>query len=100
MVPHVASRTARSGRTDIIPPDMPIRVLHVGLGPIGLGVVRQVAGRKGLTAVGAVDLDPGKVGRDLGDIAELGRKLRLKVQDDVDAAIRATKPDVAILCTS
>ena len=79
---------------------MPIRVLHVGLGPIGLGVVRQVAGRKGLTAVGAVDLDPGKVGRDLGDIAELGRKLRLKVQDDVDAAIRATKPDVAILCTS
>ena len=82
------------------PPGMPIRVLHVGLGPIGLGVVRQVAGRKGLTAVGAVDLDPGKVGRDLGDIAELGRKLRLKVQDDVDAAIRATKPDVAILCTS
>jgi 4-hydroxy-tetrahydrodipicolinate reductase len=79
---------------------MPIRVLHVGLGPIGLGVVRQVAGRKGLTPVGAVDLDPGKVGRDLGDIAELGRKLRLKVQDDVDAAIRATKPDVAILCTS
>ena len=79
---------------------MPIRVLHVGLGPIGLGVVRQVAGRKGLTAVGAVDLDPGKVGRDLGDVAELGRKLRLKVQDDVDAVIRATKPDVAVLCTS
>jgi len=79
---------------------MPIRVLHVGLGPIGLGVVRQVAGRKGLTAVGAVDVDPGKVGRDLGDVAELGRKLRLKVSDDVDAVIRTTKPDVAILCTS
>jgi len=79
---------------------MPIRVLHVGLGPIGLGVVRQVAGRKGLTAVGAVDVDPGKIGRDLGDVAELGRKLRLKVSDDVDAVIRATKPDVAILCTS
>ena len=79
---------------------MPIRVLHVGLGPIGLGVVRQVVGRKGLTVVGAVDLDPGKVGRDLGDVAELGRKLRLTVSDDVDAAIRATKPDVAVLCTS
>ena len=79
---------------------MPIRVLHVGLGPIGLGVVRQVAGRKGLTAVGAVDIDPGKVGRDLGDVADLGRKLRLKVSDDVDAVIRTTKPDVAILCTS
>jgi hypothetical protein len=79
---------------------MPIRVLHVGLGPIGLGVVRQVVGRKGLMAVGAVDLDPGRVGRDLGDVAELGRKLRLKVSNDVDAVIRATKPDVAVLCTS
>ena len=92
-------RVCGRGRA-IIPPGMPIRVLHVGLGPIGLGVVRQVAGRKGLTAVGAVDLDPGKVGRDLGDVAELGRKLRVKVQDDVDAVIRATKPDVAMLCTS
>jgi hypothetical protein len=79
---------------------MPIRVLHVGLGPIGLGVVRQIAARKGLTAVGAVDLDPAKVGKDLGDVAELGRKLRVKVSADVDATIRATKPDVAILCTS
>ena len=68
---------------------MPIRVLHVGLGPIGLGVVRQVADRKGFTAVAAVDLDPAKVGRDLGDIAGLGRKLRVKVPDDADAAISA-----------
>jgi hypothetical protein len=79
---------------------MAIRVLHVGLGPIGLGVVRQVAVRKGLVAVGAVDLDPAKAGKDLGDIAGLGRKLRVKVVADVDAAIKATKPDVAVLCTS
>jgi hypothetical protein len=79
---------------------MPIRVLHVGLGPIGLGVVRQIASRKGFTAVAAVDLDPAKIGRDLGDVAEIGRRLRVNVTDDVDAAIRATKPDVAVLCTS
>jgi 2,4-diaminopentanoate dehydrogenase len=79
---------------------MPIRVLHVGLGPIGLGVVRQIASRKGFTAVAAVDLDPAKVGRDLGDVAEIGRRLRVKVTDDIGAAIRATKPDVAVLCTS
>jgi 4-hydroxy-tetrahydrodipicolinate reductase len=72
----------------------------VGLGPIGLAVVRQVASRKGLTAVGAVDLDPAKVGKDLGDVAQIGRRLRIKVSDDVDAVIRATKPDVAVLCTS
>ena len=36
----------------------PIRVVHFGLGPIGAGVVRQVAARKGFKIVGAVDIDP------------------------------------------
>ena len=55
---------------------MGIRVLHVGLGPIGAGVVRQVAERKGLTIVGGVDVDPAKSGRDLGDVVGLGRRLK------------------------
>jgi hypothetical protein len=78
----------------------PIRVLHVGLGPIGAGVVRQVAGRKGFRIVGAADIDPAKVGRDLGDIAGVGRALRVKVSGDVKKAIKAAKPDVVVLCTS
>jgi len=79
---------------------MAIRVLHVGLGPIGAAVVRQVAARKTLTIVGAVDLDPAKVGQDLGDVCGLGRKLRVKVTDDLVKTIKATKPDAAVLCTS
>ena len=79
---------------------MAIKVLHVGLGPIGAGVVRQVAARKGLTIVGAVDIDPAKIGRDLGDVCGVGRKLRVKVAGDLARAIKATKPDVALLCTS
>jgi len=78
----------------------PIKVLHVGLGPIGAGVVRQVAERKGFRIVGAVDVDPAKVGRDLGDIAHVGRALRVKISDDVRKAIKKTKPDVVVLCTS
>ena len=58
---------------------MPIRVLHVGLGPIGAAVVRQVAARKGLKIVGAVDIDPAKIGRDLGDVTATGRKLNVKI---------------------
>src|SRR3978361_1536406 len=79
---------------------MPIKVMHVGLGPIGAGVVRQVAGRKGLSIVAAVDIDPKKVGLDLGDVCGLGRKIRVKVTDDIAPTIKATKPDVALLCTS
>src|SRR4029079_19694932 len=78
----------------------PIRVLHVGLGPIGAGVVRQVAGRKGFRIVGAADIDPAKVGRDLGDVTGDGRTLRIKVSGDVKKAIKTTKPDVVVLSTS
>ena len=79
---------------------MPIKTLHIGLGPIGAGVVRQVAARKGFKIVGAVDIDPAKVGQDLGDVCAIGRKLRVKISGDIAKAIRATKPDVAVLCTS
>lgn len=78
---------------------MAIRVVHIGLGPIGVGVVRQVAARKGLTIVGAVDVDPEKVGRDLGDVCGFGRRLRVKVSDDIRGTIKATSPDVAVVCT-
>ncbi len=79
---------------------MTIRVLHVGLGPIGAAVVRQVAARKGFQIVAAVDIDPNMVGKDLGDVVELGRKTRLKVTPDLRKAIKSAKPDVAVLCTS
>ena len=78
---------------------MPIKVLHVGVGPIGAGVVRQITTRKSLTIVGAVDVDPAKVGRDLGDVIGLGRRLRVKVTDDIARTIKAVRPDVAVLCT-
>ena len=67
---------------------MTIRVMHYGLGPIGIGILRQVATRKGFKVVGGIDIDPAKVGKDLGDIAGLDRTLGLRVVADPVAAIR------------
>jgi hypothetical protein len=78
----------------------PIRVVHFGLGPIGAGVVRQVAARKGFKIVGAVDIDPAKAGRDLGEVAAVGRQLRIRVSDDAKKTIKTAKADVVVLCTS
>src|SRR5687767_1292633 len=77
----------------------PIKVLHYGLGPIGAAVVKQVADRRGFKIVGAVDIDPAKVGRDLGRVAGVGRALRVKVPNDAKKTIKATRPDVVVLCT-
>lgn len=78
---------------------MVIHVLHIGLGPIGAAVVRQVAARKGMTIVGAVDADASHTGRDLGDVCGLRRKLGVVVLEDVTKAIRTAKPDIVVLCT-
>ena len=79
---------------------MAIRVLHVGLGPIGAAVAQQIASRAGFKIVGAVDIDPNKIGRDVSEAAELARPIRVKVSGDLRKTIKATKPDVAVLCTS
>ncbi|MEO8681659.1 MAG: dihydrodipicolinate reductase [Vicinamibacterales bacterium] len=79
---------------------MAIRVLFYGLGPIGAAVARQVASRKGFQIVGAVDIDRAKIGLDLGEVIGLGKKLRVRVTNDAVGAIKAGKPDVAVLCTS
>jgi 2,4-diaminopentanoate dehydrogenase len=71
-----------------------------GLGPIGAAVARQVASRKGFQIVGAVDIDHAKIGLDLGDVIGLGKKLKIRITNDVAGAIKSGKPDVAVLCTS
>jgi len=70
---------------------MTIRVMQVGLGPIGAAVARQLAVRKGFRIVAAVDIDPHKVGRDVGEIAEIGKTLRVKVTDNARKAAKASK---------
>jgi 4-hydroxy-tetrahydrodipicolinate reductase len=76
-----------------------IKVMHVGLGPIGAAIVKQVASRPGFKIVGAVDIDAAKVGRDLGDVVGLSKRLGAKVSADAAKALKAAKPDVVLLCT-
>ncbi len=77
-----------------------IRVMHFGLGPIGAAIVKQVAVRPGFKIVGAIDIDPAKVGRDLGDVVGLPKRLGAKVSADAARVLKSAKPDVVVLCTS
>jgi 4-hydroxy-tetrahydrodipicolinate reductase len=79
---------------------MTIRVMVVGLGPIGVAVARQVIDRKGFQLVGAVDIDSLKIDKDAGEVIGADRKLRVKVTSSIGRTIKSSKPDVAVLCTS
>jgi len=74
-----------------------IKVVQFGVGPIGAGIVRLAARKPGIRIVGAVDLL--NVGKDLGDVADLGRKLGISIEKDAGAVLKRTKPDVVMHAT-
>ncbi len=79
---------------------MTIRVLQVGLGPIGVAVARQLVARRGYELVGGIDLDPAKIGRDLGEACGLAESLGIAVRGDLEGTLRELRPTAAALCTS
>ncbi|MDR5694981.1 MAG: dihydrodipicolinate reductase [Armatimonadota bacterium] len=75
----------------------PIRVIHYGLGPIGLGIARILAQRPGYEIVSAVDLDPEKAGKDLGTLLG-GSPWGVPVSEDEKQAL-AQEADVVVHAT-
>ena len=77
-----------------------LKIIHVGLGPIGVGIARMVLAKEGLKVVGACDPAAEKANKDLGDVLGLGKKLRIKVAGDPVKFIKSAKADVAVVSTT
>jgi 4-hydroxy-tetrahydrodipicolinate reductase len=77
-----------------------IKVVHFGLGPIGQGIARLILQTPGLRITGATDPAPHMSGLDLGNVLGLGRRLRLRVDDEPERFIKKLRADVAVLTTS
>ena len=75
-----------------------IRVVHYGIGVIGCGAVRFASSKSRLEIVGAIDLC--NTGKDLGDIAEVGRKLGVTISANAEDVLLKSKPDVVVHTTS
>ena len=69
-----------------------IRVMHFGLGPIGAAIAQSAREPAGIQDRRRRRLDPAKVGRDLGDVVGLGRRLGIKVHGEAPRALKAAKP--------
>ena len=75
-----------------------INVIQYGIGPIGLMITRFLSERERIKIVGAVDNDPLKIGKDLGELAGI-HPLNIKVTGSLNSAM-GIKPDAVILTTS
>lgn len=73
-----------------------IKVMLWGLGAMGTGIGEMILTKKGIEIVGAIDKDPSKIGKDLGQVLSRGN-LGVLVTDDVDTLISETKADIVIL---
>lgn len=76
-----------------------IKVVQLGLGPIGMESAKLVMQKADLKLVGGVDIDPEKVGVDLGVVLNLGRELGVTVSDETDRVLAETKPNVVLHST-
>ncbi len=77
-----------------------IRVIQFGLGPIGCAAARLVAKRNNLELVGAVDIDPEKIGKDIGDVIGAGASLGINVSGSLAEALDGHPADAVLHMTS
>lgn len=76
-----------------------VRVILWGLGAMGSGMARDIVqNKKGIEIVGAIGTNPSKIGKDLGDVLEVGRKLNVTVSGDADEVLK-TPADIVVHST-
>ena len=85
-----------------------IRTIVYGIGAMGSGMVRLILEKEWIEIVGAIDKDSpdsknrheSKVGKDLGEVAEVGRKIGVIVSDDPDRVLTEAKANLVLHATS
>ena len=77
----------------------PIRIIQFGLGAIGRATAQLASTKPNMQLVGAVDLNPNMVGRDLGDVLESGKKLGVNVSDKPAVLFGQTQAAAVLHCT-
>jgi hypothetical protein len=77
-----------------------IRAIQYGVGPIGAAIVRLMREKKSIEIIGAIDSDPAKAGKDLGDlVGGADAPWGVPVTNDAEAML-GKSADVVIHSTS
>jgi 4-hydroxy-tetrahydrodipicolinate reductase len=75
-------------------------VVIYGCGVMGRKTAEALLGKKSFKIVGAVDIDPALVGKDLGEILDPPGKLGIKIVKDAEALFARKKARAVVLTTS
>lgn len=76
----------------------PIRIVQIGMGPLGRRITQYILERPNLVLAAAVDLDPALQGRDPGELAGTA-PAGIRIVPSLDEALGSGKVDIAVLTT-
>ena len=71
-----------------------IKLAQFGLGPIGLETLKLAATKPWAEVIGGIDIDPAKIGRDLGELTQCRALRGKRVYGSLKELIAHKKPDV------
>jgi 4-hydroxy-tetrahydrodipicolinate reductase len=75
-----------------------IKVVQIGMGPLGIKIADFISQRKGIKTVASIDKDPNLIGTKLNVLNDnLSRKIT--IESDLETTVKKSAPDVAILTT-
>jgi len=77
-----------------------VRSILYGVGAVGSLIAKFLLEKGGIEIVGAIDVAKDKVGKDLGAILRLDKKLGIRISENIDAVLSKAKADIAIHATS
>lgn len=73
---------------------MKIKVAQFGLGPIGIETLKLAATKQWAEIVGGIDIDPQKIGKDLGELTQAKALRGKKVYQSLKELVAYKRPDV------
>jgi hypothetical protein len=76
-----------------------VQVVCYGLGAVGCLIAKFLLEKKGVQIVGAIDIAEDKVGKDLGELFELDRKLGIPVSNNIETVMSKANCDVIVHAT-
>ncbi|UCE43659.1 MAG: hypothetical protein JSV57_04690 [Candidatus Bathyarchaeota archaeon] len=77
-----------------------VRVVLFGVGAMGRRIAKFLIEKEGVEIVGAIDTSKDKIGRDLGEVVGVKKKLGVEISNDADAVFSKAEADVMLHTTT
>jgi len=76
-----------------------VRVVLYGIGAIGSIIAKSLLEKEGIEIVGAIDIAKDKVGKDLGEVLQLGKRVGVVVSNDPNKVLSKACANIVIHAT-